>query len=813
MEEFEKLGEFYLGKVFDLKEKVLREDKVLYDSKDLTTHGVCVGMTGSGKTGLAISLLEEAAIDGIPAIVIDPKGDMGNLLLSFPELKPENFQPWLDESEALRKGLTLKEYATKTASLWKNGLAEWGQDGERIRNYKNAAEILIYTPGSNSGIPVNVLGSFTAPKSQVISDKDAFKEVVSGTSTSILSLMGIDADPIQSKEHILISKILADAWVKENDLTISDLIRHIQSPLFTKVGVFDVDTFYPLKERMKLAMSLNNLLASPGFEVWMDGTTLDINSLLYTPEGKPKISIFSISHLSDSERMFFVSLLLNEMVSWMRTQDGTSSLRALLYMDEIYGYFPPTASPPSKTPMLTLLKQARAFGLGVLLSTQNPVDLDYKGLSNTGTWFIGRLQTDRDKQRMLDGLEGVGGAGGSNLSRSDLDNLISSLGKRKFLLHNVHESKPVVFNTRWVLSYLRGPLTSPQIQELMKNKEPEKLSSSTVTEKVEVKEKIVGTKEMVSEKPLLPPGIIEKYLLPQKPKPSEGRIQYRPKLLGSGKLHFVSVKAKLDYWKEMSVFMDFPDEPTDPKWDEAEFYENISFDLDDDMLQDAIFKSLPRTALKGKNYTDWKKSLINYLYQSRKLSLWNSLLLKEVSRPEETEAEFKMRLNQIMREKRDLMLEKMRKKYAPKLARIEAQIDRAMDKVEKEKAQFSNQKYQTAISIGTTLLGAMFGRKVASSGNIGKAATSMRGVGRAAREKKDVEMAQMEVDEVKNAFSELENESKMELEKIREQYAPESIDLAELQVSPRKSDIAIGNLKLVWVPFWIDSDGIAERAV
>jgi hypothetical protein len=511
--------------------------------------------------------------------------------------------------------------------------------------------------------------------------------------------------------------------------------------------------------------------------------------------------------------MFFVSLLLNEMVSWMRTQDGTSSLRALLYMDEIYGYFPPTASPPSKTPMLTLLKQARAFGLGVLLSTQNPVDLDYKGLSNTGTWFIGRLQTDRDKQRMLDGLEGVGGTGGSSLSRKDLDNLISSLGKRKFLLHNVHESKPIVFNTRWVLSYLRGPMTSPQIQELMKNKEPEKLYSTAVTEKIEVEEKIIGTKEMISEKPLLPPGIIEKYIIPQKPKPTGASIQYRSRILGSGKLHFVSVKAKLDYWKEMSVLMDFPEELTDPKWDEAEFYENLSFDLDDEMLQDAIFKSLPKFALKEKSYTDWKKSLINYLYQSRKLILWNSLLLKEISRPEETEAEFKMRLNQIMREKRDLMLEKMRSKYAPKLARIEAQLDRAMDKVEKEKAQFSNQKYQTAISIGTTLLGAMFGRKVASSGNIGKAATSMRGVGRAAQEKKDVEMAQMEVEEVRKAFTEMELESKTELEKIREQYAPESIELTELQLSPRKSDISIGNLKLVWVPFWIDSDGIAERAI
>jgi ABC-type oligopeptide transport system ATPase subunit len=383
-------------------------------------------------------------------------------------------------------------------------------------------------------------------------------------------LLGIDADPIQSKEHILISKILANSWSKRKNLDIADLIRHIQSPVFTKIGVFDIDTFFPVKERMKLAMSLNNLLASPGFEIWMEGAALDVNRFLYTPEGKAKISIFSIAHLSDTERMFFVSLLLNEMVSWMRTQDGTSSLRALLYMDEIYGYFPPSASPPSKTPMLTLLKQARAFGLGVLLSTQNPVDLDYKGLSNAGTWFIGRLQTDRDKQRMLDGLEGVDG-GANSLSRSELDNLISSLGKRKFLMHNVHESKPAVFNTRWVLSYLRGPLTSSQVQELMKNR---KQAEQIVPGKQEgLKEKFTESREQPekinADKPLLPPGIIEKYRPPEKPKPEDSTLFYRPEIFCKGKLHFVSAKARLDYWKDLSVFAYFPEESSVPLWDEA----------------------------------------------------------------------------------------------------------------------------------------------------------------------------------------------------------------------------------------------------
>jgi hypothetical protein len=483
-------------------------------------------------------------------------------------------------------------------------------------------------------------------------------------------------------------------------------------------------------------------------------------------------------------------------------------------MDEIYGYFPPSASPPSKTPMLTLLKQARAFGLGVLLSTQNPVDLDYKGLSNAGTWFIGRLQTDRDKQRMLDGLEGVDG-GTNSLSRNDLDNLISSLGKRKFLMHNVHESKPVVFNTRWVLSYLRGPLTSSQIQALMKNKNQVEQIIPRKQEGLKGKseERQEQTEPGKVDKPLLPPGIIEKYRHPEKPKPEGSGIFYQPAIFCKGKLHFVSAKARLNYWKDLAVFADFPEESSVPPWDEAEYHENTEIDLDKKAIPSAKFRNLQKSATKARNYSTWKKSLISYLYQSKKIDLWSAALLKEISRPGETEEAFKLRLNQLMREKRDLMLEKMRKKYAPKLNRLETRLNRAMDKVEKERLQYNNEKYQTMVSVGSTLLGAIFGRKIASAGNIGKATTSMRGVGRAAREKRDVEMARMEVGKIRDQLSEMEMESKMELDKIRQQFAPENIELTPLSVSPRKSDIAISNLMLVWVPFYVDADGFAESAV
>ena len=417
MHDYEKLGVFYLGKEYDLDAGEKTDAHLLYDSKDLCTHAVVVGMTGSGKTGLCIGLLEEAGMDNIPAIVIDPKGDIANLLLTFPNLSPEDFRPWVDEGQAVREGQTPEVFATHEANKWKKGLAKWEQDGSRIQTFRNNVDLRVYTPGSNSGRPLTILKSFAAPSQEVQNDSDALRERISTATSGLLSLLGIDADPIRSKEHILISRILENAWTGETpkDLDVGQLIMQIQSPPFSRVGIMDLDTFFPGKERMELAMTLNNLLASPSFSSWMEGEPLDIKNLLHNEEGKPCISILSIAHLNDQERMFFVTVLLNEVLSWMRTQAGTSSLRAILYMDEVFGYFPPSKNPPSKQPMLTLLKQARAFGLGVVLATQNPVDLDYKGLSNTGTWFLGRLQTERDKLRVLEGLEGASAQNGASV--------------------------------------------------------------------------------------------------------------------------------------------------------------------------------------------------------------------------------------------------------------------------------------------------------------------------------------------------------------------------------------------------------------
>ena len=481
MEDFEKLGVFYLGRPYDMKKKQPKSGLLLYDSKDLATHAVCVGMTGSGKTGLCIALLEEATIDGVPSIIIDPKGDLTNLLLTFPDLKPSDFAPWVNEEEAQKKSLSPEEYAAQQSELWKKGLAEWGQDGARIKRLRDAADFRIYTPGSSAGIPVSILNSFAAPPPAIRDDNELMRERINTTVASLLGLLAIDADPIKSREHILISNIFGKAWPAGTDLDIAALIQQIQSPPFAKLGVLDLESFFPAKERFELAMLLNNLLAAPGFSNWLEGEPLDIQQILHTSEGKPRVAIFSIAHLNDAERMFFVSLLLNQTLGWMRTCSGTTSLRAILYMDEIFGYFPPVANPPSKLPLLTLLKQGRAFGLGVVLVTQNPADLDYKGLSNTGTWFIGRLQTDRDKARVIEGLEGVAAGTGQEFDHQKMEQTIAGLSNRVFLLNNVHEDATEIFESRWAISYLYGTINTQSDQDADRQPLKGKVSAATAT--------------------------------------------------------------------------------------------------------------------------------------------------------------------------------------------------------------------------------------------------------------------------------------------------------------------------------------------
>ncbi|MEW5909323.1 MAG: DUF87 domain-containing protein, partial [Thermodesulfobacteriota bacterium] len=654
---YEKLGAFYLGKKYDLKEKMLKEDLVLYDSKDLTTHAVIIGMTGSGKTGLGIGLIEEALIDHLPVIAIDPKGDLSNLLLGFPELKAADFRPWINTQDALNKGLPPDRYAQEQADLWRKGLEQWGESPDRIRKLNESAEFSVFTPGSLAGIPVNILRSFAPPPDSLRSDGDLFRERIQTTVTGLLALLGIEADPITSREHILLANIFENIWSQGGSLDLPGLIHAIQTPPFTRIGVMDLEMVFPPKDRFSLAMRLNNLLAAPGFEAWLEGENLDIPRLLHAASGKPRVSIFSINHLSDSERMFFVSMLLNEILGWVRTQSGTPSLRAVLYMDEIFGYLPPVANPPSKTPLLTLLKQARAFGLGIVLATQNPVDLDYKALSNTGTWFIGRLQTERDKERLLAGLEGA--AAGTGFNRSEMEEILSSLGKRVFLLHNVHDAKPAIFQTRWTLSYLAGPMTRDQIRELAKQRTPSQTPGRATPEvaiQPEVRSAETGG---VGTPPAVSPGIQVYYL--RGTGAGQGLI-YRPGVIGLAEVHYSQSRFNINTSQALAIASRISDGPISIDWENS--WKVKPEHLDRSPLPGAAFSEIPPLAGKSRAFDQWGKELIRWISRSRPLSIFYSVQTKAVSIVGESEAEFRSRLTQKSRELRDLEVEKLRRKYA-----------------------------------------------------------------------------------------------------------------------------------------------------
>jgi hypothetical protein len=817
MEDYEKLGVFYLGRPYDLGKKSPKEGLILYDSKDLVTHGICVGMTGSGKTGLCIGLLEEAALDGIPAIVIDPKGDMPNLLLTFPDLHTEDFVPWINEDDARKKGLSAEEYARKQAELWKNGLAGWGQTGERISRLRQSADFVIYTPGSSAGLPVSILKSFAAPPAAILDDTELLGDRISSTATSLLGLMGKEADPIRSREHILISTILDSAWKQGRDLDLASLIQHIQTPPVAKIGVMDVESFYPSKERFDLALSLNNLLAAPGFSAWLEGEPLDINGILYTPEGKPRVSIFSIAHLSDAERMFFVSLLLNQILGWTRTQSGTTSLRAITYMDEIFGYFPPVANPPSKAPLLTLLKQARAFGVGILLATQNPVDLDYKGLANTGTWFIGRLQTERDKLRVLEGLEGVAASAGTKFDRQGMEETLAGLGKRIFLMNNVHEDAPEIFETRWVMSYLRGPMTRIQIKSLMDQRKPAGVHAKTAPAAAPVAPNSTpshqaapiavsgGTKRAA--RPLLAPDVSQYFVPIRGSQPAGQTLTYNPMLLGVAQVHFADSKTGVAMTRESTFVTQITDDPIAVNWDNsAEASFNIS-DLDKSPKEPAQYSQLPAVAGNARSYGVWSKDFADWLYRNQKIELLKSPSLKQFSTPGESERDFRVRLQQSAREQRDEATEKLRQKYASKMATLEERVRRAQQAVEREAEQAKQQKMQTAISVGTTLLSAFVGRKAVSYSSLGRATTAARGASRIMKESQDIKRAQETVSTYQERLQELESSFKSETEALAAKTDPLTEELEQISVRPAKKDIDVQLTTLVWMPHWHSQDG------
>ena len=811
----EKLGSFYLGAQYDLKKSLITKNIVNYDARDLTTHAVCFGMTGSGKTGLCIGLLEEAALDKVPAIIIDPKGDITNLLLQFPNLQPQDFKPWINPDDARRKGKTVEEYATYTAELWRNGLEEWGIDSTRIKALQDSADFVIFTPGSDAGIPVSLLSSLAAPKLSFEENSEIIREQIAGTVAALLELAGVNADSVRSREAILLATIFEYFWKKKQDLDLATLISSIQKPPVRKLGVFDVDTFYPEKDRFELAMAFNSLIASPNFQSWLKGESLDIDKLLYDDKGKPRHCIFYLAHLSERERMLFVTLLLEKVLIWVRGQTGTTSLRALLYFDEVFGFMPPVAEPPSKKPLITLLKQARAFGLGCVLVTQNPVDIDYKGLTNTGTWFIGKLQTERDKKRVLDGLQGV--ASQSGIDTKNYSDLISSLSSRVFLYHNVHENMPVVFYTRWAMSYLRGPMTRPQIRQLMINrKELTKTTDSVQT--VKVTDSKVTEEALLRNPPTLSPGIPEVFfpldLNENKAKNSiiekfgnnisieNIQLHYKPTIFGSGTVRFFDRKESIDEQIEKKLIIKDLDHTSFLDWKNAEESKVGNTDLLNNKNQvsdkEAFFDLIPELANSQTEFKNLNKDLKDFLYYNSVLKLKINEDLDLIQHPEESERDFKIRLLQRSREKRDAEVDKLKEKYAKTLDKLQTKLSKLEFDLADEEADYNARKREELVGAGESVLSIFMGSRRTS-----RATTIARRRRMTSKAKRKVDETKEDIVRLKEDIVELEEELKTAIEKIVEKYEKVADDLSVKEVKPRKSDIKINLVALAWKPIWI----------
>ncbi len=799
-EEFEKLGAFYLGRPYDLDTKKRGDGLILYDSKDLVTHGVVLGMTGSGKTGLCLALLEEAAIDGIPAIVIDPKGDIANLLLTFPDLKAADFRPWINEDDARRKGLDPDAFAAAQAGTWAKGLAESGQDGQRIARLRSAVEIALYTPGSNAGLPVSILSSLECPPPEVADDTEAMADRIESTVSSLLALLGVDADPLQSREHLVLSNIFRHAWSQGQDLDLPGLIQNLQHPPFDQVGVMPLDSLFPEKDRMALALRLNNLLAAPGFDLWLQGEALDPSRLLHTAAGKPRVAIFSIAHLGDAERMFFVSLLLNQMVAWMRAQSGTTSLRALVYMDEIAGYLPPTAAPPSKKPMLTLLKQARAFGVGVLLATQNPVDLDYKALSNIGTWFLGRLQTERDKLRVLDGLEGSAAGQAAGFDRATMEKTLSALGNRVFLMNNVHEDEPVVFETRWVMSYLAGPLTRAQLKVLA---DPMRAAQPAATGKGKPAAEAVPGKAAAGGGTMVKPQVakqIDEFFLPLPPDSDPADFVYQPRVLRAGRIGIEDAKLGVSLTDETCDLVPIDDDRAAADWKHATPFDADVSTLSRAAVPGVAFQSLPKELGEAKFYTAVKRDYADQLAEEGGVDLLRSPSLGEVSQPGEHERDFRLRLVQKAREARDERVRLLREDYAKRLAREQDDVGRAQAAVDREKAQAATAKWSTLASVGSALLGAFMGRKKISVTNLRRVGTVGTSMSRTLGQSGDVNRAEDKLAAELEDVAKLEEELQGKIREIESTIDPVTETLESVRLRPLKKNVSVQSCGLAWVP-------------
>jgi hypothetical protein len=833
-------GKFYLGEIFDPQAGKRSGQPLLYDPEDLTTHAVVVGMTGSGKTGLCVDLLEEAALNGFPALMIDPKGDITNMLLHFPDLLPQDFQPWVNADQARREGKSLEQAAQDTAALWRNGLADWGIDAQRLRALKSSAEFAVYTPGSDAGIPVSILSSLKAPEIPWEGNREVLREKISGTVTALLGLVGLtDLDPVRSREHILVSNIFEHAWSRGAYLYLSELILQTQTPPFTRLGVFDVNTFFPEKDRFALAMLLNNILAAPAFQTWIEGQPLDIPTLLYTKDGRPRHCVFYIAHLTDAERMFFVTLLYSAVETWMRSQKGTTTLRALLYFDEIFGYLPPIGNPPSKEGMLRMLKQARAFGVGQVLVTQNPVDVDYKALSNAGTWFIGKLQTDQDKQRLLDGLESATGGG---MDRREYDRLISALGKRVFLLHNVHEKRPQLFQTRWAMNYLAGPLTRNQIPQLNAlvgaglpaaqpavaptppgavGAAPLGVPQPAVSDTQPIRTKPAPAERPETElgsttRPALPAGIAE-YFLPNnltftqafqaagRSYPNEALslgLVYRPVLLAQAEVRYFNRKYNLDSLQKVTALVPDPDRRGVVRWED---YPGEAIDLRSlDSAPDprARFQAPQTPVNAGRLVAARQRDFQDWVYRSARVTVRANESLKVYAGPEVGQAEFRSLCADAARQQRDSEAAKIADGYDRKLLRLQQQLEREERELREDESELSQRKMEEWGTHAENVLG-LFGKRRSTR----KISTSLSKRRMTEQAKADVEESLDAIASFKKEIAALEKEKAQALEDVNRRWSEVVNDIRELTITPLKKDVLVELFGVAWMPFHVIRSG------
>ena len=821
---------FYLGRAYDPLKQTVTDQPINYDPADLTTHAVVTGMTGSGKTGLCIVLLEEAALQGMPAIIIDPKGDLTNLLLHFPNLAPQDFQPWIDADLVRRSGKTLEQVAADAATSWREGLEESGIPQERILALKTAAQFAIFTPGSDAGIPVSVLSSLTAPEIPWQENREVLREKITSTVTALLGLVGYtDIDPLRSREHILLANIFEVAWSQGKDVELAELVIQTQNPPFEKLGAFPVETFFPAKDRLELAMVLNNILAAPAFETWREGQALNIGSMLYTSDGRPRHNIFYLAHLSDPERMFFVTLLLSAVETWMRTQSGSSSLRALLYMDEIYGYMPPQRNPPSKQPLLRMLKSARAFGLGLLLATQNPVDVDYKALSNAGTWFIGKLQTEQDKNRLLDGLEGAAGG----ISRLVFDKLISSLGKRVFVLHNIHAKQPELLQTRWTMNFLAGPLTRNQIPALNKLANAEAVSSPLAASQTQPMAAPViepgptlrpaasqsgpptARIQSSSTKPPVPAWIRE-YFLPQnyslpeafsaaqKTMPAEVMIDgviYRPTLLASAEVHILDRKHGVDSELTRVTLVKSPEKRGAVRWEDYPLNPSVLDSIDTSPVPSARFSSIDAPLNDVKLMTALQKDFTDWVFRNASVKARANQALKVFAGPDISLAEFMKACAEAARQARDAEIEKKTATFDRQLKTLEDKLAREERELQIDQTDLEHRKWEergNLAELGASLVG--IGRKKSLTSQLSKNRLTNKA-------KAEVDESQDAIEQYKQQIADLEKRREETIAEINDRWGRVVNEITEVTIAPKKTDVFVKLFGVAWMPYYVIKAG------